>query len=486
MKNIFGFIFLSTCCFIMACTPKANEGFIQDTRINSEQEISQEVHTECETFKTTRRKEAALDAYSIYSDFLELGKYTESFDYWKMVYKHAPGGYGEKPTIFTDGILYYTHFYESTHDAREKKKYADKIFELYEEAMACFPQSKPYLNARRAYDYYYHFSDRISKKENFQMFKYSFNTLEEVPAFIINPFISLMQDGYRAEFLETDTIKKYAYEVFQVLESHKNDTENKKTWKIVRKYSSEILAEYEKIEGFYPCAYYRKNYLSTYRNNPRNRDSIRYVYKKLQWGRCEENDSLMKAMKAGLQVKPDVEKREEPKVEKNNIVVTVREAYDALEQGDYGRAIKGFKGYLDRVDDPETEGEIAYVIAQIYYIHLDNFPASRTYARKAAEYKGNWGEPYILIGKLYASSGSLCGSGSGWDARVVVWPAVDKWNYAKHIDPSVTEEADELIHTYVKYMPSQSRISSRTDIKEGDSYKIGCWIQETTTVRAAP
>ena len=99
--------------------------------------------------------------------------------------------------------------------------------------------------------------------------------------------------------------------------------------------------------------------------------------------------------------------------------------------------------------------------------------------------KANWGDPLILIGKLYASSGPLCGPGTGFKSQVVCWPAIDKWNEAKRVDPNVAPEANTLIPRYAKYMPSKSDIFSRPDIKEGGTFKVKCWIQETTKIRAA-
>ena len=95
-----------------------------------------------------------------------------------------------------------------------------------------------------------------------------------------------------------------------------------------------------------------------------------------------------------------------------------------------------------------------------------------------------WGEPYLLIGTLYASSGPLCGPGRGWDSQVVVWPAIDMWNKAKQVDPSVTREANRLINEYAQYMPTKEDIFQRL-LQEGDPYFVPCWIQESTIIRAA-
>ena len=67
----------------------------------------------------------------------------------------------------------------------------------------------------------------------------------------------------------------------------------------------------------------------------------------------------------------------------------------------------------------------------------------------------------MLIGKLYASSGPLCGPGTGWDSQIVTWPAIDKWEYAKSIDPSVAADASKLIAQYKKYMPNKEDVFIR-------------------------
>jgi hypothetical protein len=58
------------------------------------------------------------------------------------------------------------------------------------------------------------------------------------------------------------------------------------------------------------------------------------------------------------------------------------------------------------------------------------------------------------------------------------------WAKAKAIDPGVSGEANKLIGQYSQYMPSREDIFQRT-LTEGASFYVGCWIQESTTIRAA-
>ena len=162
----------------------------------------------------------------------------------------------------------------------------------------------------------------------------------------------------------------------------------------------------------------------------------------------------------------------------------LKQAFTAYNEGDYRTAITKFDEFVEKTEDVEKQAKYLLLIAKIYYRDIKDYPSSRKYAYRAAGLKEGWGEPYMLVGKLYASSGPLCGPGRGWDSQVVTWPAIDKWQYAKSIDPSVADEANTLIRQYRQYMPKKEDIFSRL-IKQNSSFRVECWIQETTTVRTA-
>jgi tetratricopeptide (TPR) repeat protein len=159
-------------------------------------------------------------------------------------------------------------------------------------------------------------------------------------------------------------------------------------------------------------------------------------------------------------------------------------AYNLLKEGAFKKAIDAFIEAEVLEETEEDKSKVNFIISKIYYAHLKNFPQARKYALKAAKQRPNWGEPYLLIGRLYASSGPLCGPGTGWDSQIVVWPALDKWNYAKTIDPSVSKEANKLIGQYARFMPSKEDLFFRT-LQNGQSFRVGCWIQENTKIRTS-
>ena len=107
-----------------------------------------------------------------------------------------------------------------------------------------------------------------------------------------------------------------------------------------------------------------------------------------------------------------------------------------------------------------------------------SFSEARATAYEALKAKPNMGKAYILIGDLYANSGGRCG-----DEKVpgaYAWAAADKYAKAAAVDPSCADDANKQ-RSKLRF-PSKEELFKR-GMNSGDSYHVGCWIQENTTVR---
>ena len=84
---------------------------------------------------------------------------------------------------------------------------------------------------------------------------------------------------------------------------------------------------------------------------------------------------------------------------------------------------------------------------------------------------------------MYASTASSIYPDDPVKQRVVYCLVVDKAARAKAIDPSVTAQANKLIGTYTAAYPAKEDIFMHPDLQEGQSFTVGGWIGETTTIR---
>ncbi len=145
----------------------------------------------------------------------------------------------------------------------------------------------------------------------------------------------------------------------------------------------------------------------------------------------------------------------------------------------YTEAVKFFVKATE-TDDEELKFKAMDKAANTYLLTGD-YISARSYANKMLEMNPNSGGAYIIIGNAYVKGRNKCG-GNECTNRAAYWAAVDKFQKAKSVDPSVAEKAQKLINTYTGQFPKKEDCFFHS-INEGDSYTLDCWIGVTTTVR---
>jgi len=151
----------------------------------------------------------------------------------------------------------------------------------------------------------------------------------------------------------------------------------------------------------------------------------------------------------------------------------------SMTRKDWGKAVEYYQLAASLDTNANRRAETNLKIAQAYQ-KLGQRASARTFALKAANDRTGWGDPFILIGDLYAATKG-CGSNE-LDVKSVYWAALDKYYYAKSIDPSAAEKANQRINTYTQYAPDYTT-AFNFGKHEASTVQVGCWINESATVR---
>jgi len=483
---------------IISCTPKTGETVTSKTPEQTTPDTSATTTIEsgpCKSWNNSPKKSEIIEAHVLYKDQLKavrreqkkgaaqsaevIGKlYKDAYKLWEKAYTMAPAADGKRADHFEDGIRIQDYFFQTSTNAEEKQAAIDKIMELYNGRDECYNEPG-YADGRKAFDLFYKYPDYATDLEKYALFKKSIDASgEKADYFILNPFTALIVNLLSEEKIPVTEAQKYQAMIRASLDRGLKNCKTDKEcepWKIVEGYVPVRLEQLEGVENFYDCEYYKGKYFADYLADSTNCDVIDEVLSRLRWGKCDINASELARIR---------------QAKATNCITApppagpLRLAKEALEEARYKDAIGHYEDFVNSTTDDSKKARFTLRIAQIYYVHLKSFSRARQNALEAAKYNPNWGEPYMLIGRLYASSGPLCGPGRGWDSQVVTWPAIDMWTKAKQIDSEVAAEANKFINRYQQYMPSIEDIFQR-GLKEGDSFKVPCWIQETTRIRAA-
>ena len=109
----------------------------------------------------------------------------------------------------------------------------------------------------------------------------------------------------------------------------------------------------------------------------------------------------------------------------------------------------------------------------IIYHKKQVYDTAQIYYQAVADLKPNWGYPYLQIGKMYVSKIPECAKNDSFQAGVIICAALDMWEKAKTVDPSLIKEANQLIEKYKKDIPTNEDAFQR-GVKEGDVINVPC------------
>ena len=108
---------------------------------------------------------------------------------------------------------------------------------------------------------------------------------------------------------------------------------------------------------------------------------------------------------------------------------------------------------------------------------------ARQLARQAITLNPNMGRAYLFIASLYASSVNKCGTNE-FEKRMTYVAAYNKALRASRVDPSMSSVARKFTRNYKANFPSKKIIFTE-GVKDGDSFKVKCWINETVKITSS-
>jgi tetratricopeptide (TPR) repeat protein len=394
-----------------------------------------------------------------------------AYRYWKRVFANCPSA---SENIYVDGVKMLDYYISQTKDPKQRQTLIDSMMLVYDTRIELFPlhyqtgePQKGAILARKGVDLYQ--LDPSAYEQVFEILSESIaldKAHTSAPAYVYD-FRAATKMAQKGE-IDTATVVDIYDQISEYIEI------NLKNAKAVNNEGE--IAVYESIQGniestfepFATCRDLVKIYQVKFDKTPNDVELLKKITKILDKRRCQEEPLFFAATVNLYKLEPTPES-----------AYMIGKLY--LKQERYSEAIP----YMENATNMEDKDRVAdaYIFLAQAYKGLGNFSKARAVALKGIELRPGWGEPYIFIGDLYAISANDCGD-NDLTKKVAYWAAVDKYYKAKQVDPSLSEDADKRIKTYSVYFPP-TEVLFFYNMSEGDSYTVGCWINETTTVRAA-
>jgi hypothetical protein len=452
-----------------------------------------QLFSQCENWTSldAGNKDEAENLHVTYRDYIKAKNYDEAFSSWLQVFDLAPAADGNRDWHFKDGIAIYKHKFEKESDATKKKEYKDKILELYDQCIKCYEakaikvpkcadencikEKMGHLYGEKAFDMYYTlnspYSQTLAALDRSTRFAGD-NTLYTTFA----PYANIVVYEFQKEGMSKEQARGIYAKLNEIAEH--NIESNKKYGEYYKQAQDAMNAKFRDIEDeIFDCDYFQKKLEPEYRENEDNPEIVKYVYNKLLQQGCDKENPLLVELQGKWEKYAEEENaKRQAEFEANNPAFVAKKLYD---DGDFEGAIAKYEETIDNESDPVKQADYYFRIASIKFRKLDQYSAARQAAQTAAKLRPGWGRPFILIGEMYARSSSSCGKDS-FERGLAVIAALNKWSQAKSVDPSVAEDANDLIGRYSKYKPQKEDVFMRK--ASGKTFTVPCWIGESVKV----
>ncbi|MCL1851291.1 MAG: tetratricopeptide repeat protein [Bacteroidetes bacterium] len=447
-----------------------------------------------------------LQEVSLFRTFYDQKNYQDAYPHWKQIVETCPCSWN---AIFNTTYLQnmFDALIKSAEDNEElKNQYIDDLLNSVGNRHLYFPKNftegngigfkafymikyknKTTEDILNAFNLFIESIEMEKEKTQPNIWDIYFNVAEQIAR--AKKDTTIMIDAYEraTEYIET-SINNYYKEIDkqilnfenleQALEAGKitpTDYENKKlkliqdtarSMQFITNYQKTLKNIENKFTPFAPCGVLEQVYSNKFEQIKDDLTKLKKMLITLNKGGCTTSQIFADML--------NIVHKAEPSAQTANLM-----GYYSLNIEDYDKALEFFREAVELFETNEQKVDPLYMIGLINQLK-GNYQEARNAALQVLKIKPNSGKAYILIGDLYAASGIKCTNEDTlpFDYN---WAAADKYSRAAAVDPSVADLA-RAKRTQLR-MPTEQERFQRGYTTIGAEYKVGCWIQETTTVR---
>lgn len=418
-----------------------------------------------ETGKFGKDSVECLKQTSLYREFLKQKNYSDALPHWRWTYENCPKS---SRNIYLDGVKLYSDFILSAKSESERNAFVDTLVAVYNARITNFGQ-EDFVRGRLGIDLIRFQPTAVASA--YDHLKYSMTNLGKSSEYAVA--VTFMQAS-AIMFKNQSITKEQILEDFNLSMNSMTESYDYFVAKGDAEKADKVKTALQNIETYFmesgaaDCAVLIPFFETKFKANPDDIEVLKNMTNLLDKASCTDSELYYTASKQLHKLSPSAE---------SSLFI----ARAALKRELNQEAIEFYKQAIELQTDKIEKSKYYYELGVVYFSQLHDFESSRRYANLALENDPSNGRSYLLIGNLYASSGARCGD-DDFKQRTVYWAAVDKFEMAKKVDPSLSIDANKLIDAYSAQFPN-GEILFFNNLAVGDTYTIGCWINEKTRVR---
>jgi len=410
---------------------------------------------------------------SLFGPYAKANNFQDALEFWKIVYDECPAATKD---IYLYGVRIVGWQIENEKDPAKREELINTLMEVYDKRVKYFGNDprygKDWIVGRKAQDYIRYKGDKADPAVLYTWLKEVVNESgDKTDALAVSLYMFASyqmlsgnenhKPAYIADYLRATEILDKQIEAATA-------ANNEKELNTVTTYKQSVESAFIN-SGAADCETLQNIYAEKIEQNKDDLQFLQETIALLRRMRCNEIEAYFVAAEYAHRVQPTSESARGM-------------ARQAVRKNDYTTAITFFEEAASLETDNVVKAEDYYMIA-VLYSDQNQYARAKQYCLKAVEANPNYGQPYLLIGKLYAATAKTIFPNDNVMSKTVFYAVVDKFERARAVDPSVASEANTLINTYRAYFPSTEEVFMHPDLVKGETITIPGWINERTTVR---
>jgi tetratricopeptide (TPR) repeat protein len=392
----------------------------------------------------------------MYGDRFNQGNFEEAYPLWRIVCEVCP-----RATVntFRRGERIMEHMIMNAKSEEEKRKYLDTAMVMFDRRIEFFGDE----------------ANVLGRKGTF-WFRYNNKTEEAGPGYdALERAVELSGDNPSDAVVATFmliTVAKFNAGLIdneQVIKTYSSLTET------IDRSTSEALHKIRgTVEGYFAdsgaadCVALENLFTDQVGTSPEDIELLNKVNDLLTNARCTESNLYLKVAEKIHKIDPS-----------SRSALNLSAMHK--KRGNIDQVTHFLKQAIELQNDPVERSSYLLELAFLADHDQKDKQLSRRYALEALKDNPNLGRAHLHIGSLYASERNCFNE--PFKDRTVYWVAVDRFNEAKRVDPSLASEANRFINIYSEHFPDNETIFFQ-GLSNGENYRVECWINEMTRIRA--
>lgn len=398
---------------------------------------------------------------SLYREFYKQKNFKDAYPHWRWVFNNCPIA---SQNTYIDGAKMVSARIDETKDAALRDKYVDTLMMVYDQRIRYFNR-EGYVLGRKGIDLYTYKPDKT--EQLYHIFQKSVDLSGNksegaVLVYYFRSIISMVEIKKLEKSSIVDGYDQLSEIIDYNLKQFAADPKKVASWENTK---ANIESTFE---PFATCPDLISIYDKKFSEKPEDVELLKKITNILERKGCVKEDLFFKATENLHRI--------EPGAQSAYLMGTLN-----LERNNLTKAAEYMAQAAELYEETGDKIKALFLLANINF-NQRSYSQARSNAQKILQLDPSNGKALMLIGDLYANSSSMC-TEDDLGGKSVFWAAVDKYVRARSVDPSIESEANAKIAQFSKHFPAGSDLFFR-DMQEGSSYTVGCWINETTTIRA--